>query len=81
MWWPDTEELAHSCEVCQRMQNEPPPVLLHPWTWLTQPWQWIHIDFTEPFLGAMFLVVDADFKWVEIVQMSSTTSSKTITEL
>ena len=86
VWWPsidkDIEELAYSCEVCQSMQNKPPPVLLHPWTWPIQPWQWMHIDFSGPFLGAMFLVVvDAHSKQVKIVQMSSTTSSKTITEL
>ena len=47
-----------------------------------QPWQWIHIDFAGHFFGTMFLVVvDAHSKWVEIVQMDSTTSSKAITEL
>ena len=86
VWWPsidkDIEQLAHSCEMCQSMQNKPPPVLLHPWTWPTQPWQHIHIDYAGPFMGAMFLVVvDAHSKWVEVVQMNSTTSSKTIAEL
>ena len=38
--------------------------------------------FCWAILGAMFSVVlDARFKWVEIVQMGSTTSSKAITEL
>ena len=86
VWWPsidkDIEQLAHSCETCQSMQNKPPPVLLHPWTWPMQPWQRIHIDYAGPFMGAMFLVVvDAHSKWVEVVIMSSTTSSKTIAEL
>ena len=34
VWWPsidkDIEQLAHSCKICQSMQNKPPPVLLHP---------------------------------------------------
>ena len=86
VWWPsidkDIEELSHGCEICQSMQNKPPPVLLHPWTWPTRAWQRIHVDFAGPFMGAMFfIIVDAHSKWVEVIQMSSTTSSKTITEL
>ena len=40
-------------------------------------------DYVGPFMhGAMFMiVVDAHSKWVEIVQISSTTSFKTIAEL
>ena len=54
--------------MCQSMQNKPPPVLLHPWTWPTQPWQRTHIDYAGPFMGAMFLVVvDAHSKLVEVV--------------
>ena len=36
VWWPsidkDIEELSHGCDICQSMQNKPPPILLHPWT-------------------------------------------------
>ena len=87
MWWPsidkDIEKLSHGCEICQSMQNKPPPVLLHhPWTWPTRAWQCIHVNFAGPFMGTMFfIIVDAHSKWVEVIQMSSTTSSKTITEL
>ena len=39
----------------------------------------IHIDFAGPFLDKMFLiVVDAHSKWPEVVQMSTTTTSKTV---
>ena len=55
---------------------------LHPWIWPAQPWQRIHIDYAGPFQGKYyFLVVDAHSKWPEIVEMSSTTTEKTITVL
>ena len=50
--------------------------------WPAKPWKHIHIDFAGPFLGKNFLVVvDAHSKWAEVIEMSSTTSSKTIVEL
>ena len=52
---------------------------LHPWEWPSSPWERVHIDFAEPFLDRMFFVlVDAHSKWPEIVEMKTTTSTKTI---
>ena len=40
------------------------------------------VDFAGPFLGEMFLVVvDAHSKWTEVVQMNSTTATKTVEEM
>ena len=47
----------------------------HTWIWPGMT----HIDFAGPFLGKMFLIiVDAHSKWLEVVQMSTTTAPKTI---
>ena len=52
---------------------------MHPWIWPSQPWKRIHVDFAGPFLGRMYLIViDVHSKWPEVIEMSSTTSSKTI---
>ena len=40
------------------------------------------VDFAGPFLREMFLVVvDAHSKWTEVVQMNSTTATKTVEEM
>ena len=82
-WWSGIdkaiENLAKACIPCQEQKSNPPVAPLHPWAWPTTPWKRIHIDFAGPFLNKMFLiVVDAHSKWPEVIQMSSTTSSKTI---
>ena len=86
VWWPgldsDIEQLAKGCMACQSVKNAPAVAPLHPWVWPDQPWDRIHIDFAGPFKGFMFMViVDARSKWPEIIQMTSTTSAKVITEL
>ena len=83
MWWPGldkaVEELVRNCISCQSNRHNPAPAPLHPWIWPSQPWQRVHLDFAGPFLGRMFLVaVDAHSKWPEVVEMSSTTATKTI---
>ena len=82
-WWSGIdkaiENLAKSCVSCLKQKSNPPVASLHPWIWPTTPWKRIHVDFAGPFLNKMFLiVVDAHSKWPEVIQMSSTTSSKTI---
>ena len=52
---------------------------LHPWEQPEKPWKCLHIDFAGPFCGSMWLVlVDAQSKWPEVMQMKSTTASKTV---
>ena len=83
VWWPNIsgqpEELAKAFSGCQHNQKMPTKAPLHPWEWATAPWQRIHIDYVGPFQNSMFLVVvDAHSKWLEVIPVSSTTSSSTI---
>ena len=53
----DIEDLAKSCPMCQKTSAHPAKAPLHPWEWPAQPWSRLHIDFAEPFLGHMYLVL------------------------
>ena len=78
----DIEHVTKTCTSCQQNKNAPTPASLHPWTWPEKPWQHIHIDFAGPFMGTSFLViVDSHSKWPEVFEMSTTTTTKTITKL
>ncbi len=86
IWWPgldaDIEDLAKACTECQQNKHLPPQAPLHPWTWPKRPWERIHIDFAGPFMGTSFLViVDAHSKWLEVFEMSTISTTKTITRL
>ena len=44
-----------------------------------KPWKRLHVDFAGPFCGSMWLIlVDAQSKWPEVIQMTSTTASRTV---
>ena len=82
-WWPkldwDIESLVKACVECQAVKNTPHVAPAHPWLWPTKPWKRVHLNFTGPFQGAMYLVaVDSHSKWPEVFIMSTTTVSKTI---
>ena len=86
VWWPcidrDIENLARNCDGCLQMRSRPSAVVLHPWQLAEQPWLRIHVDFAEPFMQSMFLIVmDTFSKWPEVVVMNSTTTVRTIDEL
>ena len=85
-WYPgldkDLEDRAQGCVACQGVKNFPPVAPLHPWVWPATPWQRIHVDFAGPFMNKTYLlVIDAHSKWPEIIEMNSTTTQRTITEL
>ena len=45
-------------------------------------WRRIHIDFTGPFLGKMFLIIyDSYSKWIDTIPMTNITSSEVIDRL
>ena len=76
VWWPklhdEIEMMVRSCSMCQTYGDSPPAAPLIPWQWLSRPWQRL-------FLGHMWLIIiDAHTKWLEVFQMSSTSSSATI---
>lgn len=85
LWWPnmdrDIQQFVSECKICQCTRKSAPVVPLQPWSWPTQNWQRLHLDFAK-FEGQDFLIlVDSSSKWVEIFHMRSTTSEKTIEKL
>jgi hypothetical protein len=86
VWWPTLDEdigrEVNNCNQCQLHHTTPAAAPLHPWEWPGHPWTRLHIDYAGPFKGEMFLVViDAYSKWLEVHQMTSTTSTATIEKL
>ena len=85
-WWPgldcEVEQLVKSCLPCQSVKNAPSVAQLHPWLWPAKPWQRIHVDFAGPVEKRMLMVVvDAHSKWLEVIEMASTTSELNIQAL
>ena len=86
VWWPNLDKeiewSVKQCDHCLAVKGSPPKAPLHPWIWPTRPWQRVHLDFAGPFCNKMFLIsVDAHSKWPEVIEMSKTTSTRTIAEL
>ena len=70
-----------SCTTCQSMQKDPCSAPLHPWIYPSRVWERVHVDFAE-FQGTNYLVlIDSRSKWIEVVQMTSTTAQKTVEAL
>ena len=81
--WPSIdkqlEQVAKSYICCKSVKSKPAVAPLHPWLWPSQPWQGVHVDFAGPFMRKMFLIlVDGHSKWPEVIEMSTTSSEKTI---
>ena len=86
VWWPgldkSLEQKVQTCDACQRSRNLPAVAPIQPWEWPERPWSRLHVDYTGPLLGHMFLVVvDAHSKWMEVKMVKNATSSTTITAL
>jgi transposase InsO family protein len=86
VWWPGMdkalEEVTKQCEECQVNHREDSKTPLHPLEFTTKPWQRIHLDFSSPFQGQMWLIViDSHSRWPEVIPMRTTTASQTIKEL
>ena len=86
VWWPgideNIEETVKTCAPCQRARHLPPTAPLQPWEWPARPWARLHLDYAEPLLGQMFLIlVDAHSKWMEVKVVKTATSSITIEHL
>ena len=86
VWWPQIdkaiEETARNCVGCQETARRAAAPPLHRWEFPVRPWQRVHVDFSGPFGGKMYLlVVDAHTKWPEIVVMTSTTADATTDKL
>ena len=86
VWWPSLDhgvvQTVQDCHLCREISCKTPKKVSNPWICPTRPWQRIHVDFTGPLNGQMFLlVVDAKSKWIEVFPMFSTTASMTILAL
>ena len=86
IWWPgidaDLENEVKQCTVCQLHQNNPPLAPIHSWQWPANPWSRLHVDFTGPFMGRMFLIIiDTHSKRIDAHIMSSCTTQSTIDKL
>ena len=74
--------MVKSCLPYQSVRIAPSVAPLHPWLWPAKPWQHIHVDFTSSVEKCMLMVVvDAQSKWLEVIEMTSTTSELTIQAL
>ena len=75
----EMESCVYECDDCQRNSRNPARAPLHSWEQPEKSWKRLHIDFAGPFCGSMWLIlVDAQSKWPEVIQMKSTTASKTV---
>lgn len=84
-WWgamdKDIEEIAAKCEIC-KVHGASPTQEFSNWPDAIRPWQRVHIDFAGPIFGGMWLIcVDAYSQYPFVCQMTSTTSSATISLL
>ncbi|XP_058816399.1 uncharacterized protein K02A2.6-like [Topomyia yanbarensis] len=82
-WWEnvnrDIEDLARDCTDCAQTRSNPPKVAVHCWERPCEPFQRIHADFAEPFMGMYFLIiVDAHSKWPEVKVIPDITTDTTI---
>ena len=83
VWWPvldaQIEAKVKSCVPCLSVKPSPPKCPLNPWIRPSKPWSRVHIDFAGPLYGTMYMVIiDTHSKWPEVLEMTSTTASKTI---
>ena len=81
VYWPnldrDIETMVNECEACAKVKNNPIAAPAFVWTFPSNPWERIHIDFAE-YQGLKYLLlIDAFSKWPEIIPMKTTTAEKT----
>ncbi|XP_026582357.1 uncharacterized protein K02A2.6-like, partial [Pseudonaja textilis] len=79
VWWPGLDEdivnWVSSCNICQESRPAPPIATPTRWESASGPWSRIHIDLAGPLHGKMFLVVvDTYSKWIDVAQLSTTTT-------
>ncbi|KAK6179270.1 hypothetical protein SNE40_011672 [Patella caerulea] len=82
LWWPnlddDIEKKVRGCQVCLSVRKSPPSSPLLPWKWPSRIWQRLHIDYAEFQKQNYLIVIDSHSKWLEVFNMPSTTSARTI---
>ena len=83
LWWSQMdkaiEEVAKSCQSCKAVKPGAPAAPMHPWSWPAKLRQRVHVDFAGPFLGKSFLLtMDSHSKWLEVIEMTQTSTHHTI---
>jgi len=86
IWWPDIDSAIEghtkSRTRCATAGRDPTCVPLHQWELPLRPWQRVHIDYAGPFKGKMWLLlIDSFSKWPEVVEMTDTGATATISKL
>ena len=80
VWWPKIdsviEETVRSRPQCSNNRTAPPAASLHPWTWLSIPWQRLHVNFATYEGNHYLIVVDAHSKWPEVLGPMRTTNAE-----
>lgn len=84
-WFPGidsaVENMIATCDVCIQLRPSPPRAPCSPWRYPSQPFHRVHLDFLGPIFGRTYLViVDAFSKWVEVYDMSNSTTSTAVVE-
>ena len=85
VYWPHIDsgimELCHKCTTCAEHQNKPPKPANHPWMLPEKPWSRVHVDHAINFLGSIWLVLIDAFSKYPCIHPTSSTSTKSTTEL
>ena len=85
VYWPHIDsgimELCHKCTTCAEHQNKPPKPANHPWMLPEKPWSRVHVDHAINFLGSNWLVLIDAFSKYPCIHPTSSTSTKSTTEL
>ena len=75
----DIEKLVKQCFGCQKNQNMPTIAPLHPWEWPSSPWERVHTRLCRTLSWHnVFCFSRRSLERPEIVEMKTTTSTKTI---
>lgn len=85
VWWPnidaELEAVCRGCETCAAEAVAPPRATPSPWTYSTQPWTRIHLDFLQHKGRTYLILIDSSSKWIEVFEMSRTNASAVVKEL
>lgn len=74
----DIERLVNGCDLCQKYQNSNPQEPMKERPIPTRPWERLGADFFEESGKKYLLIIDYFSKYIELVEMNSTTADPVI---
>ena len=85
-WWPgiskEIEDIAKSCNGCNKFRRKPAPAPLCPWPFARRPMERVHIDYCEYKGKQLLVMIDAYSKYIWThVMNADTTTLKTLAVL